>query len=123
MGKIENLELPYGISYIGSPIIHNMCCSCTRILNDSQVNNIVIPDTVERMEKGALCFIKARHIVLSENLRSLCLNAFGYCVSEGCFGKLLVNNMCQVEEITVPSNLLNSVKRAFGNEGIKINII
>lgn len=122
-GKIENLELPYGISYIGSPIIHNMCCSCTRILNDSQVNNIVIPDTVENMEKGALCFIKARHIVLSKNLRSLCLNAFGYCVSEGCFGKLLVNNMCQVEEITVPSKLQNSVKCAFGNEGIKINII
>lgn len=122
-GKIENLELPYGISYIGSPIIHTMCCSCTRILNDSQVNNIVIPDTVENMEKGALCFIKARHIVLSKNLESLSLNAFGYCVSEGCFGKLLVNNMCQVEEITVPSNLLNSVKCAFGNSGTKINLI
>ena len=122
-GKIENLELPYGISYIGSPIIHTMCCSCSKILNDSQVNNIVIPDTVENMEKGALCFIKARHIVLSENLRSLCLNAFGYCVSEGCFGKLLIRNMCEVREITIPSNLLNSVKCAFGNEGIKINII
>lgn len=122
-GKIENLELPYGISYIGSPIIHNMCCSCTRILNDSQVNNIVIPDTVEKMEKGALCFIKARHIVLSENLRSLSLNAFGYCVSEGGFGEYLINNMCQVKEITVPSKLLNSVKCAFGNSGIKINLI
>ena len=122
-GKIENLELPYGISYIGSPIIHTMCCSCSKILNDSQVNNIVIPDTVKNMEKGALCFIKARHIVLSENLRSLCLNAFGYCVSEGCFGKLLVNNMCEVREITIPSKLQNSVKCAFGNEGIKINII
>lgn len=122
-GKIENLELPYGISYIGSPIIHTMCCSCSKILNDSQVNNIVIPDTVENMEKGALCFIKARHIVLSKNLKSLSLNAFGYCVGEWCFGKLLIRNMCEVREITIPSKLQNSVKHAFENEGIKINII
>lgn len=122
-GKIENLELPYGIRYIGSPIIHTMCCSCSKILNDSQVNNIVIPDTVENMEKGALCFIKARHIVLSENLKSLSLNAFGYCVSENVFGECLINNMCEVREITISSKLQNSVKCAFGNAGVKINII
>lgn len=122
-GKIENLELPYGISEISSPVIHYMCRKCDG-LNVSEVGRIVIPDTVKTICDGALHYLDARHVILSKNLNCLNYEAFGH-VFRMVGGKniFLGRNSCRIKEITTPGSWELMLKRVFKNNETAINVM
>ena len=126
-GKIEDLELPYGINYIDSPVIHNIYASIYKgdgksIFTMEKVNRIVIPNTVEHIGKGLFLFVRANHVILSKNLRSLSPDAFGWSIRRIGVGSSPVFPNCDIKEITVPAKFESMLKEIFGN-GKEFNFI
>lgn len=122
-GKIENLEFPYGVNYIDSPLIHNMCMSCDKNLCNSEINRVVIPDTVRDIGKGTFCNINANHVILSKNLRSLPYNAFGWTMKQVGFGEIFMGPNCKIKEITAPGKFELMLKDVFKNQKTEINVM
>lgn len=122
-GKIENLELPYGINYISSPLIYNMCVSCDKNLRNSEINRVVIPDTVRDIGEGTFFHISANHVILSKNLRSLPYNAFGWMMKQVGFGHIFMGANCKIKEITAPGKFELMLKDVFKNQKTEINVM
>ena len=122
-GKIENLELPYGINYINSPLIYNMCFSCDKNLGNSEINRIVIPDTVKYVGKGTFCHVNANHVIFSKNLGTLTYKAFGWTVKKIGFGDIFMGPNCKIREITAPAKFEPKLKSIFKNQKTEFNLI
>lgn len=122
-GKIENLELPYGINCIDSTLIHNMCVSCDKNLWNSEINRVVIPDTVRDIWEGTFYHINANHVILSKNLRSLTYNAFGWTMKQVGFGEIFTGPNCKIKEVTAPGKFELMLKDVFKNQKTEINVM
>ena len=123
-GKIENLELPYGVRYLGSStLIYNICLSCDKSWGTIKINRVVVPDTVVDIERFAFYHVNINHLVLPKNLRFLNREAFGHVMKQVGVGSIFIGTNCNIKEITAPAKFDSVLKGIFGHKETEFNFI
>lgn len=123
-GKIENLELPYGIKHLGSStLIFDMCKGLHGAEKTLKIKRIVIPNTVLDIDKYVFYHINVNHLVLSKNLIYFDREAFGWTIKEIGFGNTFMGTMCNIKEITAPAEFEPKLKDIFNNTKTEFNLI
>lgn len=123
-GKIENLELPYGIEHLGSStLILDMCKGFHGLEKRLKIKRIVIPDTVLDIDKCVFYHIDVNHLVLSKNLINFYCEAFGWTSKRIGFGNTFMVTMCNIKEITAPAKFESKLKEIFKNRKTEFNLI
>lgn len=123
-GKIENLELPYGIKHLGSStLILDMCKGFHDLEKPLKIKRVVIPNTVLDIDKYVFRHINVNHLVLSKNLIYFDREAFGWTIKEIGFGNTFMGTMCNIKEITAPAKFEPKLKGIFKNQKTEFNLI
>lgn len=123
-GKIENLELPYGIKHLGSStLILDMCKGFHDLERPLKIKRVVIPNTVLDIDKYVFRHINVNHLVLSKNLIYFDREAFGWTIKEIGFGNTFMGTMCNIKEITAPAKFEPKLKGIFKNQKTEFNLI
>ena len=123
-GEVENLELPYGISYIGGfQLIGHICKDCYEPGGKLKINRIVIPNTVLDIDKYVFYYINVNHLVLPKHLKNLNREAFGWVISQIGFGRTFMKPLCTIKEITAPAKYELTLKNIFDNGKTEFNFI
>ena len=123
-GKIENLELPYGIKHLGSStLILDMCKGFHDLEKPLKIKRVVIPNTVLDIDKYVFRHINVNHLILSKNLIYFDREAFGWTIKEIGFGNTFMGTMCNIKEITAPAKFEPKLKGIFKNQKTEFNLI
>ena len=121
-GKIEILELPYGISKIGcDALIYDIGDRCKKkILAYKEINKLVIPDTVTSIGTDVFFYTGINHLVLSKNLKFLSRGAFEFSLFNLIFDD---HPKCEINKITAPAKFKSKLKKTFKNQKTEFNFI